>query len=122
MLLLVGGDVGPTPEEGVRARVYARPAPAWQAYVRSGLRMDWHVYGVMRDTSPDAYTPTLGFATNIVSITVVVFLGLLAFIFWLGSLEETAAEEELVKDVEAAFRPPLRPRPVAGNPGPDAEG
>jgi cytochrome bd ubiquinol oxidase subunit I len=91
-------------------------------YVRSGLRMDWHVYGVMRDTSPDAYTPTLGFATNIVSITVVVFLGLLAFIFWLGSLEETAAEEELVKDVEAAFRPPLRPRPVAGNPGPDAEG
>ena len=53
-------------------------------YVRSGLRMDWHVYGVMRDTSPGAYTPTLGFATNMVSVTVIIFLGLLAFIFWLG--------------------------------------
>jgi cytochrome d ubiquinol oxidase subunit I len=91
-------------------------------YVRSGLRMDWHVYGVMRDTSPGAYTPTLGFATNMVSLTVIIFLGLLAFIFWLGSLDETHAEEELEKDVEAAFRPPLRPHPVTTNPGADAEG
>jgi cytochrome bd ubiquinol oxidase subunit I len=92
-------------------------------YVRSGLRMDWHVYGVMRDTSPNAFTPTLGFATNIVSVTVIIFLGLLAFIFWLGGLEETPAEEEeLEKDVAAAFRPPLRPRPVPGNPGAGAEG
>src|SRR5688572_8394886 len=92
-------------------------------YVRSGLRMDWHVYGVMRDTSPGAYTPTLGFATNIISATVLIFLGLLAFIFWLGSLDEVhAGEEELDKDVEAAFRPPLRPQPVTGHPGADAEG
>ena len=33
-------------------------------YVRSGLRQHWHVYGVIRDTSPDAFTPTLGFATS----------------------------------------------------------
>jgi cytochrome bd-type quinol oxidase subunit 1 len=92
-------------------------------YVRSGLRMDWHVYGVMRDTSPDAYTPTMGFATSIVSVTVVIFLGLLAFIFWLGSLEEAHGEEdELGKDVAAAFRPPLRPQPVTGSGGADAEG
>jgi hypothetical protein len=56
-------------------------------------------------------------------VTVIIFLGLLAFIFWLGSLDEVHAEEEaLEKDVEAAFRPPLRPRPVTGNPGADAEG
>jgi len=92
-------------------------------YVRSGLRMDWHVYGVMRDTSPDAYTPTMGFATSIVSITVVIFLGLLAFIFWLGSLEEVhGEEEELSKDVAAAFHSPLRPQPVTGSSGADAEG
>jgi cytochrome d ubiquinol oxidase subunit I len=92
-------------------------------YVRSGLRMDWHVYGVMRDTSPDAYTPTMGFATSIVSVTVVIFLGLLAFIFWLGSLEEAhGQEEELGKDVASAFRPPLRPQPVTGSSGADAEG
>ena len=92
-------------------------------YVRSGLRMDWHVYGIMRDTSPDAYTPTMGFATSIVSVTVVIFLGLLAFIFWLGSLEEAHVEgEELGRDVAAAFRPPLRPQPVTGSSGADAEG
>jgi hypothetical protein len=77
----------------------------------------------MRDTSPDAYTPTLGFATNVVSITVIIFLGLIAFIFWLGSLgDEVAETEELDKDVEAAFRPPQRTRPVPGNPGLHGEG
>lgn len=93
-------------------------------YVRSGLRMDWHVYGVMRDTSPDAFTPTLGFATNIVSITVIIFLGLLAFIFWLGSLDEEAAEaeEEVDKDLQEAFRPGVRPQPAMENPGSGAEG
>ena len=40
-------------------------------YVRSGLRQHWHVYGVMRDHSLDAFTPTLGFATQVVSVTVV---------------------------------------------------
>jgi hypothetical protein len=34
-------------------------------YVRSGLRQHWHVYGVIRDTSVDAFTPTLGFATRV---------------------------------------------------------
>ena len=62
-------------------------------YVRSGLRMDWHAYGVMRDTSPGAYTPTLGFATNMVSVTVIIFLGLLAFIFWLGFRRGSCCEE-----------------------------
>ena len=34
-------------------------------YVRSGLKQHWHVYGVIRDNSPDAFTPTLGFATQV---------------------------------------------------------
>jgi len=29
------------------------------AYVRSGLRQDWHVFGVLRDTSQWAYTPSI---------------------------------------------------------------
>ena len=33
-------------------------------YVRSGLRQHWHVYGIIRDQSADAFTPTLGFATQ----------------------------------------------------------
>ena len=55
-------------------------------YVRSGLRQHWHVYGVIRDTSPDAFTPTLGFATKVVSINVLLFFLLIGFVFWLASL------------------------------------
>jgi cytochrome bd-type quinol oxidase subunit 1 len=55
-------------------------------YVRSGLRQHWHVYGVVRDTSPDAYTPTLGYATKVVSFTVLAFFVLIGFVFWLSSL------------------------------------
>jgi cytochrome d ubiquinol oxidase subunit I len=55
-------------------------------YVRSGLRQHWHVYGVIRDTSVDAFTPTLGFATKVVSCTVLAFFLLISFVFWLASL------------------------------------
>ena len=57
-------------------------------YVRSGLRQHWHVYGVIRDTSPDAFTPTLGFATQVVSATVLVFFVLIGLVFWLASLHD----------------------------------
>ena len=55
-------------------------------YVRSGLRLHWHVYGVIRDNSPDAYTPTLGFATRVVSATVLAFFFFVGIVFWLGLL------------------------------------
>ncbi len=57
-------------------------------YVRSGLRQHWHVYGVIRDTSADAFTPTLGFATAVVSVTVLVFFLLIGFVFWITSLHD----------------------------------
>ena len=55
-------------------------------YVRSGLRQHWHVYGVIRDNSVDAFTPTLGFATQVVSVTVMIFFTLIGIVFWLASL------------------------------------
>ncbi len=67
-------------------------------YVRSGLRQHWHVYGVMRDTSPDAFTPTLGYATNVVSVITLIFLLFIAFIFWLGQMGEHHAKEELAEE------------------------
>ncbi len=57
-------------------------------YVRSGLRQHWHVYGVIRDRSPDAFTPTLGFATQVVSVTVLAFFLLIGFVFWITSLHD----------------------------------
>lgn len=55
-------------------------------YVRSGIRQHWHVYGVMRDTSPDAFTPTLGYAANVVSVTVLIFFTFIAIVFWISSM------------------------------------
>jgi cytochrome bd ubiquinol oxidase subunit I len=57
-------------------------------YVRSGLRQHWHIYGVIRDQSPDAFTPTLGFATQVVSVTVLAFFFLIGFVFWITSLHD----------------------------------
>ena len=57
-------------------------------YIRSGLRQHWHVYGVVRDTSVDAFTPTIGFATRVVSVTVLLFFCLVAFVFWITSLHD----------------------------------
>ncbi|HVS15181.1 MAG TPA: cytochrome ubiquinol oxidase subunit I [Thermoanaerobaculia bacterium] len=74
-------------------------------YVRSGLRQHWHVYGVVRDTSVDAFTPTLGFATRVVSATVLVFFALIGFVFWLASLSGKkgyAEREAEATEMEAA--------------------
>jgi hypothetical protein len=46
------------------------------------------VYGVVRDTSVDAFTPTLGFATQVVSVTVLGFFLLIGFVFWISSLHD----------------------------------
>jgi cytochrome bd-type quinol oxidase subunit 1 len=59
-------------------------------FARSGIRQHWHVWGVLRDTSPYAATPALGYAANMISACVLIFLGLVAFIFWLGGLAEHA--------------------------------
>jgi cytochrome bd-type quinol oxidase subunit 1 len=63
-------------------------------YVRSGLRQHWHVYGVIRDNSPDAFTPTLGFATQVVSVTVLLFFLLIGFVFWITNLHDLPDFEE----------------------------
>jgi len=57
-------------------------------FIRSGLREDWHIYGVLQDTSPWAWTPTNAYMMRVVGSIVVVFLGLISFIFWLAGLGE----------------------------------
>jgi hypothetical protein len=60
-------------------------------FARSGIRQHWHVFEVMRDTSPWAATPALGPAATIISICVLIFLSLIAFIFWVGGLVDKPA-------------------------------
>jgi len=66
-------------------------------YVRSGLRLHFHVWGVkaMRDFSPDAFTPTLGFATIVVSAVVLLFFVLVGFVFWVAGFADHASSDEV---------------------------
>jgi cytochrome d ubiquinol oxidase subunit I len=57
-------------------------------FARSGIRQHWHIWQVMQDTSPHAATPALGYASVVISVCVLIFLGLVGFIFWLGGLAE----------------------------------
>jgi cytochrome d ubiquinol oxidase subunit I len=60
-------------------------------YARNAIRQYWHVYQVVQDTSPDAFAPTLGFAAQVISFCVLLFMGLIAFIFWINGLSERKA-------------------------------
>jgi cytochrome bd-type quinol oxidase subunit 1 len=57
-------------------------------FARSGIRQHWHVYAVLRDNSPEAVTPALGYAANVITVVTIVFFLLVSFIFWLGGLSE----------------------------------
>ena len=62
-------------------------------FARSGIRQHWHVYGVLRDTSVDAVTPALGYASNMITIVTIAFFALVMFIFWLGGLADKGKAE-----------------------------
>jgi cytochrome bd-type quinol oxidase subunit 1 len=82
-------------------------------FARSGIRQHWHIYGVMQDRSPDALTPALGYAANVITLTTVLFFLLVMFIFWLGGLGErghAAAAAEVPEGHPA-------PVPIAGGRG-----
>src|SRR6266705_1277693 len=57
-------------------------------FARSGVRQYWHVWQVVQDTSKYAATPALGYASKMISLCVLIFLSLVAFVFWLGGLAE----------------------------------
>ncbi len=63
-------------------------------FARSGIRQHWHVFEVLRDASSEAATPALGYASIMISVCVVVFLGLVAFIFWLAELGQSGHAAE----------------------------
>ncbi len=63
-------------------------------FIRSGLRGDWHIYGVMRDTSEWAYTPSNYTMTQMVGFAVLVFMIGVAFMFWLGSIASQKSKQE----------------------------
>lgn len=61
-------------------------------YLRSGLRQNWHIYAILKDTHPGAYTPALGYAGFIIGITVLIFFSLIFMIFYLGEKKTVGRE------------------------------
>jgi hypothetical protein len=57
-------------------------------FIRSGLRMNWHVYGFMQDTSAGAFTPSIAYMGWTISLIVILFLALVSLVFWLAGLSE----------------------------------
>ncbi len=84
-------------------------------FARSGIRQHWHIWEVMRDTSPHAATPALGYAAQVISVCVILFLLMIAFVFWIGGLiEKPQLVPQETEDTDAAelgpgYEPSLQP-------------
>jgi cytochrome d ubiquinol oxidase subunit I len=62
-------------------------------YMRAGARQYWHVYGIMKNTSPDAYLPTHGYASIVITIVTLLFFVLVSLVFWsIMKLEKFSGE------------------------------
>ncbi|MGH7205632.1 MAG: cytochrome ubiquinol oxidase subunit I [Nitrospiraceae bacterium] len=79
-------------------------------YIRSSVRLFWHVNEIMRDNSPWAYTHTTGFAANMISFNVLFFWLTILFVFWLGTLGVKKAPVEARAPV-----PGRAPEPAVGH-------
>ena len=92
---------------------------ALMGYIRSGLREDWHIFGVVRDVSAGAATPSMAYMARVIAGIVAAFMALIAFVFWLAGLGETGeVEEGIMIPVEAGPMP--APSQAAPEPAPAA--
>ena len=80
---------------------------AVMGYIRSSVRLHWHINEIMRDNSPWAFTNPIGYAGNINSMNVLIFWTMLLFVFWLGSLatKHEPVEEQATVGVGKATIP-----------------
>jgi len=82
-------------------------------FIRSGLREDWHIFGVLRDTSAGAATPTMADMARVIAGIVAAFIALVAFVFWLAGLGEKGEVEEGTM-MPVAAPTPMPATPVGG--------
>ena len=82
-------------------------------FIRSSGRLGWHVHEIMRDGSPWAFTPGLGFAAGMVTLNMALFWILLLGVFWVSqrTLAQAEAPERLwagpVPQPEQTFTPAM---------------
>lgn len=59
---------------------------ALMGYARSGVRLNWHVYGILQDTSPGAGLPSLGEVAVVITAITFIFFVMLAVAFAISGL------------------------------------
>ena len=55
---------------------------AMMGYARSASRVHWHIYGVMEDTTPHAFSPALGQALLMSALSTFLFFFLVGIVIW----------------------------------------
>ncbi len=123
LAMLKGGrELGPIrwgqiPPRSQYAIIMLATAFTWMmglmGYIRSSVRLFWHVNEVMRDNSPWAYTHTIGFAANVISFNVLFFWISIMFVFWLGTLG--AKKVVITGPVSAPIPAGVSPQPATGH-------
>lgn len=81
-------------------------------YLRSSVRLFWHIHEVMRDQSPWSHTHSTGFAVNVISLNALLFWFGLLLLFWLAHVRgkevtrrETASSMEVSNLEKAEIHP-----------------
>ncbi|MFI5305411.1 MAG: cytochrome ubiquinol oxidase subunit I [Nitrospiria bacterium] len=59
-------------------------------YLRSSVRLFWHIMEIMRDNSSWAFTHPMGFAANMITFNTLLFWCGMVFIFWLANPKESS--------------------------------
>ena len=76
---------GRVPERSQYALIMLAVSFTWlmglMGFIRSAIRQGWHVYAVIKDTSVEAFTPSIQYTTRVVSITTIVFMAVALIIF-----------------------------------------
>jgi cytochrome bd-type quinol oxidase subunit 1 len=90
-------------------------------FIRSSGRLGWHVHEIMRDGSPWAFTPGLGFAAGMVTLNMVLFWTLLIGVFWVSRVSLRHAEspervwaESSASPRQEAFSPVMSKQELLG--------
>ncbi len=68
-------------------------------YIRSAVRLFWHVTEVVRDNSPDAYTLTIGEAGKMLTFNALFVWVQFVIVFWVGSLTGKKAAAKVPEGV-----------------------
>ncbi|MCC6531626.1 MAG: cytochrome ubiquinol oxidase subunit I [Burkholderiales bacterium] len=100
---------GTMPRRGQYVLVLLAAVIVWlmglMGYARSGARLNWHVFGILEDTSAEAGLPSLGEAALVITLITAVFFALLGVAFAIAGLAHGTDERTLAEiSPEAGLR------------------